>query len=73
MRPKIICTSPTFGKYSLKAVEMLENEGYELVRISMEDAKNPVKLINYVQDAQGWIVGFSKVTREVLENAPMLK
>ncbi|KJS20748.1 MAG: hypothetical protein VR72_13290 [Clostridiaceae bacterium BRH_c20a] len=73
MRPKIICTSPTFGKYSLKAVEMLENEGYELVRIPMENAKNPAKLIHYVQDAQGWIVGFSKVTREVLENAPMLK
>lgn len=73
MRPKIICTSPTFGKYSLKAVEMLEKEGYELVRIPMEDAKNPNKMIEYVGDAQGWIVGFSKVTREVLENAPMLK
>jgi len=73
MRPKIICTSPTFGKYSAKAIEMLESEGYELIRIPMEDAKNPTKLITYVEDAQGWIVGHSKVTREILEKAPMLK
>lgn len=73
MATKIICTSPTFGKYSEKALQMLEKEGYQLVRVPMEDAKNPDKLIEYVKDAAGWIVGYSKVTKEVLAKAPLLK
>jgi len=73
MTTKIICTSPTFGQYSRKAVEMLEKEGYELVRIPAEEWKDPAKLINHVKDAQGWISGVSKCTREILDNAPLLK
>lgn len=73
MTTKIICTSPTFGQYSAKAVEMIENEGYELVRIPAEEWKDPSKLINYAKDAQGWISGVSKCTREILESAPLLK
>lgn len=73
MTIKIICTSPTFGQYSKKAVEMLENEGYELVRIPAEEWQDPTQLVNYVQNAHGWISGVSKCTRDILEKAPLLK
>lgn len=73
MQQLILCTSPTFGKYSSKALKTLEEAGCRLVRVSREEALDREKLFTYVKDAEGWIVGFSKITREILDAAPRLK
>ena len=73
MKPVILCTSPTFGKYNGKAVKMLEDKGYEIVYIPQDEAHDTVKLKGYVHDAVAWIVGYSKISREVLESATSLK
>lgn len=70
---KILITPRSFGKHSKKPIEMLEENGYELIvnpygRILTED-----EMIKEIQEADGIILGVDPLNSKVLEHAKKLK
>ncbi|MEW9672428.1 phosphoglycerate dehydrogenase [Ammoniphilus sp. 3BR4] len=70
---KVVSTSPTFGKYSLDPVHLLEAEGCEVVILPAEISHNEEKLAKALEDVDGLIVGVEKITQNVLRHVPKLK
>ncbi|ALC91590.1 hypothetical protein AM500_18725 [Bacillus sp. FJAT-18017] len=70
---KVVSSSPTFGKYSKKPVEMLEREGCTVTILDGSIANNEEKLAEALIDADALIVGIEKITKKVLERAKGLK
>ncbi|MCH6265358.1 phosphoglycerate dehydrogenase [Neobacillus citreus] len=71
---KIISTSPTFGKYSKEPVELLRRNDCEIIFLSRQ--QNPSfnnEFLSALKDADGLILGFEKITEEILSYAPKLK
>lgn len=68
---EIISTSPTFGKYSMKPIELLEESQYRVVfktGIKTED-----QMINAIRGRKILIVGIEPVTKKVIEHSPELR
>ncbi|WP_134702777.1 phosphoglycerate dehydrogenase [Ammoniphilus sp. YIM 78166] len=70
---KVVSTSPTFGKYSLDPVRLLESEGCEVVILPAEISHDEERLAKALENVDGLIVGVEKITRNVLRNVPKLK
>lgn len=69
----VVCTSPTFGKYTTRAEEMLTEAGLRLERVSPDEARDPEIMKTRLEDAAALIAGAFKIPREVMEAAPGLK
>ena len=59
---KVLVVTRTFGKYSNEPIELLKNNGFEIVRSNYID-------INSLKNFDALIVGTSKVTYDMLENS----
>lgn len=70
---KVVSTSPTFGKYSQKPIEMLKEAGYELVLVPREQTRTVEQMAEVVKEADALIVGVEPVTEEVIAGAKKLK
>lgn len=71
---KIISTSPTFGKYSKEPLELLRRNDCEIIFLS--EKQNPSfrsEFLSALIDADALILGFEKITEDVLAYAPKLK
>ncbi|EKN71683.1 hypothetical protein BABA_00720 [Neobacillus bataviensis LMG 21833] len=70
---KIISTSPTFGKYSKKPLELLSRNHCEVTFLSNQTPFFKTDFIEALKEADGLILGFENITDEILSNAPKLK
>ncbi len=67
---KVASLSPTFGYYVKEPVDFLAGNGCS-VEFFDKDKKD--KLVNNLKDIDAVIVGFEKITREVIAAAPKLR
>lgn len=64
---KIAITTTSFGKYNRKPLELLENDGYEVVFNSYGRTLKRDEIIEFCKDAVGIIAGTETFDTEVLE------
>lgn len=72
MMDKILVTNASFAKYSIRAQEILEEYGLEIIR-----PKQPVTdendLLGYLDDVVAIITGLEPITQKVIYSAPRLR
>lgn len=70
---KVLITPRSFGKNDKSAFEMLEKEGFEIVRNSYGRIMTEDELINEIKDIDGIIIGVDPLNKNVLSKAKKLK
>ncbi|MBD1382642.1 phosphoglycerate dehydrogenase [Metabacillus arenae] len=67
---KVVCTSPSFAKYSDEPVQYLTENGIELIRLPADIEEE--EFIRQSKDAYAAIVAFNRINENVLEQLPNL-
>lgn len=73
MSKRILITPRSFGKTSNVPFEMLEGQGYEIIRNDTGRSYTEDELLKVIEDADGVIAGLDPITRRVLEKGKKLK
>ncbi|TSB48399.1 phosphoglycerate dehydrogenase [Alkalicoccobacillus porphyridii] len=68
---KVICTSPSFAKYSNQPIDRLKEAGIELIRVPADIDQDT--FIEAAADADAAIVAFNEINESVLSKLPKLK
>lgn len=71
--PKILVSSPTFGKYSEDARDRLREYGCEFDDLPRTEEPDREAIYEHLADAAAWIVGYTRVDEEALGRAPELE
>ena len=70
MAYKVASLSPTFGYYAMDPVDFLKQKGCSVEFFTKDQKEN---LVHHLRDIDAIIVGFEKITKEVIAAAPKLK
>ncbi len=71
---KVLITTPSFGKFSREPVEILENAGFEVVRVKEHPISEEEELLPYIDDEVVAIInGLEPVGRGLMEAAKGLR
>jgi len=70
---KILITPRSFASTSKKPMEILEEEGYEIIRNDMDKPYQKEEMLNLVEDIDGIIIGIDQFDREIIDKANKLK
>ncbi len=73
MAQKILITPRTFGTIDPEPLELLRNQGYELVLNPFDRLLTEKEMMELIVDVDGVIVGLDPVTETVIKAAPKLK
>lgn len=73
MSVHILSTSPSFGFYSQRPVELLRNEGYGLEFLPQGEKATEDLIGKHIAEKDALIVGVEPITAQVLEKANRLK
>ncbi|MBP1157014.1 MULTISPECIES: phosphoglycerate dehydrogenase [unclassified Paenibacillus] len=73
MSVQILSTSPSFGFYSRRPVELLRNEGYGLEFLPQGEKATEDLIGKYIAEKDALIAGVEPITAQVLEKANRLK
>jgi D-3-phosphoglycerate dehydrogenase len=73
MATRILITSRSFGGLVREPLEMLLEEGYEIVRVSDKAQLQEENLCKHVRDIDGYIAGLEVIPARVIEAADKLK
>lgn len=70
---KIVAISRSFAKYSPAPIQLLEQNGFEIICKPNHDVYNEERIAELIGDADGCIVGSDKIGAIVAERCPNLK
>ena len=68
---KVVCTSPSFAKYSEEPIQYLVEHGIELIRLPADIGEE--EFIKHSKGADAAIVAFNLINENVLDRLPNLK
>lgn len=70
---KILASPSSIGQISLKPFELLENNGYEVVKNPFGRKLTEDETVNLAKDCIGIVAGVENLSKEVIDKLPMLQ
>jgi D-3-phosphoglycerate dehydrogenase len=73
MNKKVFISTSSFGDFSSQPVDLLKEQGYDVILNPLRRKLNDAEVMELLQDAIGVIAGTEQYTKDVLERLPSLR